>query len=254
MGSQGLAARLQDGAFMGVVQTLLEGYIVGVGAEYRLETETGDIASAPARLVSSAWFANPSEEPVGAYLWLTDGSVVGAESIIDLNGDRVQVRLTSGENAVVPTAQVLAALFDADRVVALSSLDADVDVPASRRWSSPPAMLPASTSHSSPFFFARDIDIPGPMTLSWTLPADAERFGTTIAMPAHAFPWGDCEIEVRSGGVSVHRARLNQESPRTQINVELVSRDLEIEISEGAHGAVYDTVTLIAPIVLRGSN
>lgn len=233
---------------------VLEGYIIGVGSEYEVETDTGDIASAPARRVSSAWFANPPEAPEGAYVWLADGSVVGADSIIDLNGERVQVRLRSGESAVLPTSQVLGTLFDAARVTALSSLDASVTVPEGRRWSDSPETDPAPTSDASPFFFARDVHIPGPMTLRWTLPTDATRVGMTLVMPSHAFPWGDCVVEIRSGGNVIHRASLNEESPRMRVNAPLSSPELEIEISEGEHGAVYDTVTLVAPMILRQAN
>ncbi len=227
----------------------LSGYLVSAGAEFVMEDNTGAYATAPADLVALARLANPAQARAGLYIWLTDGSVVSAAALHDLGDQRVQVELRSGETAVMPLAQVLAMTRDAERVVPLSDFEPRISLPYSRRWSPDARSDPAPNAIETPLLFAADIHVPGPMTLRWTLPPGATRFATTATIPASAFPWGDCEIIVRNGGAEAGRFRVNQDNPRAEINVPVVSRELEIEINAGAHGAVSDEVLLIAPLL-----
>jgi len=229
---------------------VLTGYLVRAGAEFAVETDSGELSVAPAGLVSLARLANPASDPEGVYLWTNDGSVFAAESVMDLTGERVQVVLRSGESAALEVSQILGVAFAAERYMPLASLEPHTTLPRSRRWSREASASPAPGGLDAPLLFAPDITIPGAMTLRWSLPRGAVRFGATAVMPPSAFPWGDCEVVVRSGGDIVQRARLNEESPSVEINVDLVSADLQIEVLSGANGDVHDEVTLIAPLIL----
>jgi len=233
---------------------VIEGFLLSAGARFVIERDDGTISESPADLVSLARFANPLIEPRGVYLWMSDGSVFAVESLLDITGERVQISLPTGESAAVRVTEIFGVSFAAERVLPLATLDPERSLPRSRRWAPEATPDPSPRSLESPYLFAPDLALHGAMTLRWSLPADATRFGAVLVMPPRAFPWGDCEVVVRSGGQELQRVRLGVESPRAEIHTELPSSDLEIEVLAGANGSVNDEVLLRAPIVLVGES
>ncbi len=228
----------------------LEGYLLRAGQDVTLEHDDGSTITTPLERIASLQLANPAVHPEGTFLWLSDGSILAVNSIIDVTGERVQVELRTGEIAVLVVSQILGVSTHTEAITPLSITPTDRDtLPNQRRWSSEYQSIPAKGSNRTPLLFAGDIVIPGPMSLRWTLESGNAFFGTILEMPPEAFPWGDCEVVVRSGNKELLRVQINEESPRHPIAVELVSADIEIEVLAGEHGPISDTVRLIAPIV-----
>jgi len=232
---------------------VLTGYVLGAGDEVSVERADGSVARAPASRVSSLRLANPSSAPEGSFVWLADGSVLRAGAVIDVSGANAQVELPGGESGLVGAEEILALLFEASSLAALSGLEVqEKRAPAGRRWAPALTLEPAASSGRSPLLFTSDVVVPGPMTVSWRLPEGASRFGATASLPAGALPWGACEVVVRDGGEEVFRGTLDAETPKLEIAVGLVTRDLEIEVEAGRYGPVGDVVRLSAPRVLVG--
>jgi hypothetical protein len=96
------------------------------------------------------------------------------------------------------------------------------------------------------------IEYSGPLIVRYALPAGCERFVAEAELPRDARAWGDCELIVRSDDEEVFRARLNGAAPSATVNVPLKGRELTIEVTTGAHGAIQDVIRLHGPMLLKG--
>jgi hypothetical protein len=229
---------------------VLRGFVLSIGEEVVVELESGATASAEMDLVAEARLANPRGSASGLTLWLSDGSVMSAASVMQLSGARVEIELLSGEIATMPLGSIRAASFGSERVRALGSLTPDrARPPEGRRWSPPLRRVPAADSLAIAPLFASDVVAPGPMIVRWSLPEGAALLGLTAELPEASLPWGDCELVVREGGRELARERLWEERRIAEIRVELSGGPLEIEVEAGRYGPVGDVVRLRAPLV-----
>ena len=228
----------------------LSGFVLSIGEEIVVELDDGRTTSAIMDLVSTITLANPAADPEGMTVWLADGSVLSAASMVDLGDGTVRLDLAGGAWAPVPLGEVRAIAFEIAALAAVGApASSSVTTPPDRRWSAPPEAIPPRGSATAPFLYSGDLLVPGPMTLRWSLPEGAVLFGTVAEMNPASFPWGDCEVVVRDGGREVFRAQLCEASPEVEINVPLRSRELEIEIEAGRYGPVLDIVRLRRPML-----
>jgi hypothetical protein len=114
--------------------------------------------------------------------------------------------------------------------------------------------------------FAGDIELPGPIEVSWDLPRGATRMACRVALPAAGRAWADVVVRVlvREGGEAreVASVELSREKPGAVLNVDLgggvlgaaraagVERSLIVRVEAGEMGPIQDTVRLERGVVL----
>ncbi|MFN5943976.1 MAG: hypothetical protein ACK5ZG_06505 [Phycisphaerae bacterium] len=226
---------------------LLRGFVsITAGPGLTVETQPGKSSAVPLDRVAGVTFANPAKERVGPWLWLMDGTAVRVDAF-NLNDSReASMRLASAEGEVtfsLPVEQVLAFVPAHERLVGLASLQSPSYEPwPTRRWTVAPIIAPAD---QSPLGASR-IELPGPMTATWSLPVSATRFATTVALPESCRVWGDCTVIVAADGKELARVRLTPESPESQISAALPTgaARLSVTLDPGERGGVEDRVVL----------
>jgi hypothetical protein len=148
-----------------------------------------------------------------------------------------------------------AVCFDAGSLRALSSAPYTVTDSKQgtmpRRWIPP---LKIADTHGSPLG-AADIEIPGPMSVEWTLPAGSARLGTTVELPPSARVWGDCELIIEgvagSKASQLSKVHLSGSTPSADVSVPLAGAGrLRMTIDPGPSGPIQDRVVLRRPVVL----
>lgn len=229
------------------------GFVAAVGPDVVLEAD-GVTSTIPRARVVSLGLANSPRPPAGSWVWLPDGTAI-AVSAIDVAADgaatfspRLDTELPAGL-AHVESHDLRAVLFDAARLVALSSLSHAVVPSHDRRWTPPIAF----GDRAQATLFAADIDLPGPLAVEWTLPPKAERLSMAVEMPPASRVWGDCEVVVTLDDHELARARVNGQAPEAAFNVPLrcdAAARLRVTIEPGASGPIQDRVVLRRAVVL----
>ncbi|HYE03050.1 MAG TPA: hypothetical protein VD963_07425 [Phycisphaerales bacterium] len=221
-------------------------------------------AAAPVSLAMDrvTWLtlANEPAAPRGAVVWLADGTAAGVDGV-SVSGGRAELRVSGAEHAAsgvpgprlvsVPATEVRALVLDAARLRALASLRVAEQAPALARRR-PLALIPPADPGAP--LFAGDLELPGPMSVAWELPAGAARLAGWLVLPEDALEWGDCEVAVEvvsasDGSVDpVFAARLNAEAPRVRVEADLprggAGQRLRVTLGAGAHGPIQDRVLL----------
>lgn len=232
---------------------MIDGYLEDIGASIVIEKDRKKYEIDRTRVVGMA-LANQPEPASGAWAWFFDGSAVAAASL-ELPSDR-HVRITPSLEGA-PTVsrkedELRAVLFDAARVRGLADLPwAVVPQEPSRRWAPPPIV--GEARHAA--LFAADVELPGPMSMEWTLPDRASRLATTAEMPPAARVWGDFELVLSAAGREIGRYHLNGGNPAVDINLTLgdqipAGARLRVTVEAGPSGPIQDRVVLRRPIVL----
>jgi hypothetical protein len=216
------------------------------------------------RILSNPGAALPERSAV---LWLRDGSVIACRSIrTDRTGDvSLEValreppgggegdRTTLAASAAVPLGEVLGADLHPGTLVPLASIPAENQRPTgNRRWTRP------VVASSEALLRLGDVELPGPMSAEWELPAGAERFSADAQLPRAAWDWGDAELIVTlitpAGETELFRRRLSADQPGAAVNAPLgkpaAGARLGIRLESGAYGAVQDRVILHRPVLL----
>ncbi|MBI1189229.1 MAG: hypothetical protein GC200_00910 [Tepidisphaera sp.] len=227
----------------------IEGFVSSLGPSLRIERDH-KVTQLPPERVVSVIFANPPEKPKGAWVWLHDGSAVGVTGLELSSGG--ELKLAGLGAAALRAGELRAIVFDAGRLTPLSGLPMQLGPsdPA-RRWTRPPIVGDARQSPA----FAADIELPGPMSVRFTLPKGATRVGGRAELPANCRVWGDCELLVGVLGGKPTRIRLNSETPEVDFSVDIAGAGgdtLEISIDPGPSGPVQDRVVLRRPVVRIG--
>lgn len=219
----------------------------------------------PLRRVSSIVFANPPEPAAGPWVWLADSSILRLDgaSPLTLNNDRIAQFATtfdapsnSEARSVKRTLSVNAADLIAfaprrERLMALAERPMRVaNTDAQRRWTVPPIVADALGAPLG----APDIELPGPMAVTWTLPAEAQRVAGVIELPASARAWGDCNVTLLDdAGNERWSARVNNQTPRNTFNLDLTAsptQTLTLRVDAGANGPIEDRVLIRRALIL----
>ena len=227
----------------------IEGFVSSLGPTLRIERDQ-QVTQLPLERVVGVAFANPPVKPQGAWVWLHDGSAASVAGLELSSGGELKIAGLGA--ASLRAGELRAIVFDASRLLPLCSVPLELG-PAdpSRRWTRPPIVGDARQAPA----FAADIELPGPMSVRFTLPKGATRVGGRAELPANCRVWGDCELLVGVLGSKPTRFRLNSETPEVDFSVDIAGAGgdtLEISIDPGPSGPVQDRVVLRRPVVRIG--
>lgn len=234
----------------------LTGFLATIGDPVTIESDAGPTDLPPERILG-ARLSNAPEDPVGARLWLDDGTVVRVDKVIIDSGLRASF---SAENAAAGSAswsQLRAVALDAGRLRPLSRIRPASHSPARERRYAPPIVALADDQTSDPSELrlapldADDLLLPGPMTVNWVLPESARRIAFSASLADGAAPWGDCELIISIEGVEQARHRLTPDSAAIAISVPIASgRAMSVTVEPGRYGPIRDWVVLSRPLIL----
>lgn len=250
----------------------LSGFILALGPVVSIEARSGGaglgVIDLPLDRIAWVRLANPAIKPVGAMLWLSDGTVACIEPLAQSTPESLEARLLPPGDAdaslsegdsprlSIPLASVRAMAFDPGRLIGLGTLPL-VRTSSDRPWT-PGVVL--SDAVDEPLG-APDITLPAPMSAAWALPASAIRVAFDALLPERSRTWGDAElvlwIEQDGTRAALTRARLDGQQPTASFNVPLPppadarrDRRLVVELLAGPSGPAQDTVVLARPLVL----
>jgi len=248
----------------------LRGFVGTVRGEPRdLELGPIDNKGSPRKIelsvVREVQFANPSQSPPSrsTMIWLSDGSVIACRAVHTTRLGELSLvpalQETEGSEAgktggVLRLDDLIGAAFDPGTILPLSSLSPVEQKPVGeRRWSRPVAVAEADRA----VLGAGDIELPGPIIVTWDLPAGATRLAADAELPRQMWAWGDCRIVVSlisaGGETELFSARLNAEQPLARLAVAIPGPGrLAIRVEPGAFGPVQNRVVLHRPILMVG--
>jgi hypothetical protein len=262
---------------------VITGFVDSIGDSVKIESEGKKIDLALSR-VGSIELANPARAPSGLRLWLDDGTVVGAKELAappTTPGEfAVRLNTIAGAEPVRPvaltTGDLVAFTPDVASVVPLASLPIEsqrgigerryVD-PAVLRWRG--ETLGAAWRESSlpgepgPPLDAPDIELPGPMSVEWTLPPGAARLAGWAEVPSGSRLWAEFTLVIEGvggleGASEAKRVPLASESmsgnrPIVEFNVEIprpAPERVRISVDPGARGPIQDRVVIRRALLL----
>lgn len=232
-----------------------EGFVLSMGDPISLEVEAPGgraVIDLPLHRVAAVAIVAPRREPAGRRVWLRDGTKIDVKSI--RVGDDGLVRLTGRVSWLMPDTQssplpledVAAMLFEPGHLVPLAGLTPTrVEGPDSR-YAVP---APRRTLADAPLDLA-PLELSGPMTVHFAVPAGAQRFAARAVLPESARRWGDFDLIVRDQGKVVLQERMNGARPEVEVGVSLTGGELTIELTEGLHGPIQDTAVLHQAMLL----
>ena len=226
----------------------VEGFLASVGPSFTIEVD-GKPTAIEAGRVAGASLANARRPAEGTWVWLAGGAVcrVVAWSLGQDGRGEVSLEAADGKAVAVESGEVRAIAFDAAAFRALAGVPSRVTAgDADRSWTPPPVVGDPALA----LLGAADIELPGPMAVTWSLPG-ATRIAGSIDMPVSARLWGDCEvvIEVEAAGQvrPLWRRRLNESTPEAAFNLELPGgSDLQwrVRLEAGENGPIMDRAVL----------
>ena len=242
------------------------GFVERIGAEvWTRPSAQGTPVKTPMSRVREVRLANPPAPPSGGLAWLSDGSIIAVESAtLTVTASEAGPVLTarvrdSAEKKPLALGVVRALLPDAGRVCVLAREPIMAQQPAVGRIYWRPATVRQDAD--APLWLT-DIELPGPMSVEWALPARAEHFAGWLVLAEGAREWGDCvvTVEVVEGGSAgatreLARTRLTGAEPSVRLSAGL-SRDpkastaaapaarLRIRVEPGERGPIQDRVII----------
>lgn len=235
---------------------VLTGFVESIGSVVTIDLASGPL-EVPVDRVASVTIAADPEPPARLLLATYDGLIVAVESM-RATGERLDVWPA---DAVDPAATLMlscrrvAGLYrrdDAARAAPLAPVAVTGVRPSpSRRTTEAPLGLGADQAIAG----FGDIEISGPLSGDWPVPAGVTRFATE-AMLARG-DWANCELRVEAlspagAATPLWAARLTPDAPGATCNalVPPGTSALRIILDEGDLGPVHDRVTLRRPRVL----
>lgn len=231
-----------------------DGFVTALGNAVSIEIDQGGNRTSidiPLDRVASVSLITPKQQSKGKRIWFGEGTVLDVQSITV--GDDGVVRL--GGVTLAPGTQVTrmglneiaAILFDGKSMLPLATIaPSRIEGPATRYIVPKPRVMDTS----APLDLSR-IELRGPVVARYALPAGVVRLAAEAVLPEGRRDWGDCEVVIRSDDSELFRTRINGASPKASINVPLGGRELTIEVTQGAHGPIQDTVVLTRAMLLR---
>ncbi len=226
----------------------VEGFLASVGPSVTIEVD-GKPTTIEAARVAAASLANASKPAEGAWIWLASGAVCRVTALTLGQDGRGEVSLQAADAAsvAVEAGEVRAVAFDVAAFRTLAAATARVTAcDADRSWTPPPLVGDPALA----LLGAADIELPGPMAVTWSLP-DATRIAGTVELPMSSRLWGDCVVSIgvaSSGQVRpLWRGRLDESTPEAPFNLELPGgSDVQwtVRLEAGENGPIMDRVVL----------
>jgi hypothetical protein len=241
----------------------LDGFVESIGDPTRIGHD-GAAVDIPLERIAEIRLGGPAVPPSGLMIWLASGSVARVSSLSTDGSSELKVILapmdstgsgTESLRADLPLARLHAAAFDMARLAPLAAIAPSRQEGSPERVFSEPLRIGPALGA---VLGAPDIEFPGPMTVSWTLPAGAERLGGVAELPEACRTWGDCILVMTIGTREpreVFRARLSAESPRAEFNIALPAPSgsgsvLTATVEAGLYGPIQDRVVLERAVLL----
>lgn len=244
----------------------VQGFVESIASSITIDRDGTSITPEIARVVAVV-FANPSTPPAGTSIWLSDGTVLHADDY-KLRAPELELTLPTQSAAPAPDPapdsaaasppslkidlrQLAAIAPSAERFTPLARVPISKQTGApGRRW-----FGPVKIADAGPLGLA-DVELPGPMSVEWSLPNDAARLAFEILLPPESRIWGDCVVVVEfisnTTARELARHRLNAETPSAAINVEVPDAAvLRISVEQGEGGPIQDRILLRRGILLR---
>jgi len=233
---------------------VLSGFLLSVGPTTSIETEAGDIVDLPIDRIAAALLANPDQPMTGTMIWLDDGSTFPAEALTATDSSGIRVTLAGGNTVEYDPQTLRAIAFEAAGILPLSNLEPRSQEPVGDRVFADPVRTVRHPDDlafgSGPVLNALDIDLPGPMSVSWTLPEGVTRFAGTAALADTSGGWGDCDFSIEIDGERHFSTRLHQGEPVAAFNIQTQGAvDLTVIVEPGRYGPVRDRVLLHRPLL-----
>ena len=233
----------------------VEGFLLGISEQVMIETEDDQIIELPIDRVATIHLINPTTLPERDVrrIWFDEGSVVDAASL-RLGDDgflrfRPTLASSSGERPV-NLSKVAGVLFDPTALVPLADLlPHDVVGPVTRYMVPEPKMLDEEPAALG----LHDITFRGPVVARYTLPKNAVRFSATIQPRSDALHWSGFEVVVYDDDREVFRELVSPRQSELPVDVELNGSELTIELTQGEHGPIHNSITLLQPRILRAN-
>lgn len=204
--------------------------------------------------IASITLANPRTERRGSALWLSDGSVVSAGTL-NTSAAGVEIELATPLDGATPALapltmnEVLAVAFQSAGVRPLSELGMP-QWQADGPWALPPRLGESDRA----LLGMAEIELVGPVTSRWRLPAGARRIAVRARLREDCVVWGDCEISMVVGGGMPSTARLHGPSPEALFTLDIdavgAAGDLVVRVESGRGGAIQDRVLLDGFVLL----
>ncbi|RMH13559.1 MAG: hypothetical protein D6695_03660 [Planctomycetota bacterium] len=231
---------------------LVEGTVLSINTHVEIETD-GSLTRIPLASVASIDLVNPPTVPAPIRVWMTQGDIYAAEHIFqDPKGNLRAAAVAPGLDSWTPMADVTvwdpssgwaieAIEFAPRRLIPWASLEIESFEPeGERRWTPPPDVPPTPVRLG-----LSDIQLPGPMLVTWRLPRQAARCSGTVTLGNHPGPWADCIVRVEQNGRILWQQRLNTHAPESSFVVELGSEpQVSLRVLAGDYGPVQDRVQL----------
>ena len=226
----------------------LAGFVLGVGEQTEIKVEEQTVA-VNTELVSAMRLADSAAAPArGPMAWLDDGTIARLRSLSTPAPGAVYLVIIDAQSTSYPFPSLLSVVFDTARLAPLAGVTprqsgADGASPPLDPlvFRSPAAVAPAG---------AADIEFPGPMRATWTLPAGVTRFAALAELPRSAQPWGDFEMVVRVDGREALRERLHEGRPAVEINLPISGKELTVVVEPGRNGPINDRLVLRRALLL----
>lgn len=229
---------------------LIEGFVKSITDPLTIESDGNDI-KVDLEKVSAVRLVNPpvQQRKDSHRLWLLTGTIIDVGGL--LLGDDGILRFTlpmteNNQPSSINMAQIAGILFDATALTPLAEIEAhDVVGPPSRYIVTPPHKMEGNAALG-----LASIEMHGPVTARYRLPARAERFMASFKLHPSAGAWADCQVIVKDDDREVFMANLSQAKPETSVNVEMHGSELTIEITEGLHGPIQDYIVIEEAMIL----
>lgn len=253
------------------IEGLVEGLVEGPAVRIGVNSQSRDIKLELVQEIRL--LSNPAARvPPGAVMaWLRDGSVIACRALHTNRAGQVSLELafkdqpapksddsTLASAGSLGLADIVALDLHPGSLVPLASLTpADQKPTGTRRWT-----RPADALGENALLNLQDLEVPGPMTIEWELPAGATRLAAGVELPRAMWNWGDAEMVVSlvSAGreTELFRQHLSAEQPKGTINASLEhaasGSRLRVRLESGAYGPIQNKVLLRRPVVLVGQN
>jgi hypothetical protein len=187
-------------------------------------------------------------------VWLDDGTIAAIRALSSRGEDRVLITLPEGQSAEYELDALRGIAFNAARIIPLSTLTPTSQAPVGDRLHAEPV---ARMHHPNDLgvgaavtFGAWDLELPGPMSVTYQLPEGVQRLALTAALADDTAPWGDCELVFADESRELVRIHLSQSQPSAPVNVTVTAGTLTITLEPGAYGPIKDHVVLRRAMLL----
>ena len=233
---------------------VVDGFLVGLNGAVEIEVNDGEtrIISIPFDRVAGIRLVNERVSPSGPRAWFERGTVIDVTMFALRESGKVAIKSSLKSNqremrSMPEVDELIGFVPDVARMLPLIDLDPVGQSPIGHRLFVPEPVdrMPMAVLNLGA------IELRGPQTVTWRLPADTTRFVAEAVLPDSEREWGDFVLVVNDGDEEVLRERIFGDRPSVKLNLPLSTRDLAISIESGAKGPVQDVVELRQAHLIR---